>query len=201
SVRLYLRQLDWYLLHIGPFFSLDQDGAFVWPAMQCGEYALRTLEGDVYVKSVTVGGQPVEGAKLDLRNGAPGELEIILGTGTGDVVGTVKWPDAIPGAAQPPVPAVRAVLVSADGYTSNTGARSADIDASGQFQFHFVPPGRWLVFVSPNSDEDLWQNMTFVKELQSRGATVDLEKKGSAHVEVSPFTAEDIERAIEKVKP
>jgi hypothetical protein len=43
--------------------------------------------------------------------------------------------------------------------------------------------------------------MTFVKELQSRGATVDLEEKGSAHVEVSPLTAEDIERAIEKVKP
>jgi hypothetical protein len=202
SVRLYLRQLDWYFIHNGPFFSPDKDGAFVWPTMQCGEYALRTLsEGDVYVKSVTVGGQPLEGAKIDLRNGAPGELEIILGAGTGDVVGTVKWPDAIPGAAQPPAPAVRAVLVSADGHTSNTGARSVDIDASGQFQFHFVPPGRWLVFVSPNSDEDLWQNMTFVKELQSRGATVDLEEKGSAHVEVSPLTAEDIERAIEKVKP
>ena len=202
SVKLFLQQLDWYFIHYGPFFSLGRDGGFVLPAMQCGEYALRTLpEGDVYVKSVTVGGQPVEGAKIDLRNGAPGEFEIVLGAGTGDAIGTVRWPDAIPGAAQPRVLAARAVLVSADGHTSNTGARSMEIDASGQFQFHFVPPGRWLVFVSPNSDGDLWQNMPFVKELQSRGAAVDLEKKGSAHTEVWPLTAEDIERAIEKVKP
>jgi hypothetical protein len=202
SVKLVLQQLDWFVANYSPRCSPDRDGDFVQQNVQCGEYVLRTAsEGDVYLKSVTVGGQAAEGGKIDLRDGAPGEIEIVLGAGTGDVAGTVKWLGSVSSAAQSRVAAARAVLVSADGSTSNTGARSVEIDANGQFQFHLVPPGRWLVFVSPSFDEGLWQNMPFVKEIQSRGAVVDLEKRGSAHTEVSPLTTEDIARAIEKAKP
>jgi hypothetical protein len=43
--------------------------------------------------------------------------------------------------------------------------------------------------------------MPFVKEIQSRGVIVDLDKKGSVNIEASPLTAGDVAQAIEKAKP
>jgi len=138
---------------------------------------------------------------VDLRNGPPGEIEIVLGTGTGEVTGAVRWPDANAGAPPVLVSAGHAILVSPDGPTGNTGARSVEIDPNGRFRFPFVPPGRWLVFVSPSFEEGLWQNAEFVKQLATRGMPVDLPSKGAEHVDAPPLTAEDLDRAVDKVRP
>jgi Carboxypeptidase regulatory-like domain len=195
-------QLDWYQTFYKPLISPDKDGGFRLTSAPAREFVLRPINaGAAYVKSVTMGGQPLENGKIDFRNGASGELEIVLAADSGDVAGALKLPEAVPGSPAPRMRATRAVLVSADAQTSNTGARTVELDASGQFVFHFVPPGKWLVFACPAFDEGLWQNMPFIKEIQSLGVSLDLEKRGSQRVEVAPLTAEDIERAIQKVRP
>jgi len=201
-IKLVLQNLDVFLFDFTRHFSVEHDGSFTQINMQCAEYVLRNgADGDVYVKSATIGGRPVVGGRVDLRNGPPGEIEIVLGTGTGEVTGAVRWPDANAGAPPVLVSAGHAILVSPDGPTGNTGARSVEIDSNGQFRFPFVPPGRWLVFVSPSFEEGLWQNAEFVKQLATRGMPVDLPSKGAEHVDAPPLTAEDLDRAVDKVRP
>jgi hypothetical protein len=134
----------------------------------------------------------MEGGRIDLGNGPAGEVEIVLGTGTGQIDGTVRPPAPLP-------PGVTAILVSADGVTANTGARSAAIDQAGRFQFRFVPPGRYFVLSATDFDEDLWQNMEFVQQIRERGVSVDVAAKGTASVEVPILEAADLRHAIEKV--
>jgi len=196
AVKLDLQQLDWAWVDSSPHFSPGQDGTFLLNSMRCGEYVPRIVsQGDYYLKSVTIGGRPAEGGRIDLRNGPVGEIEMVFGTGTGELTGTVRWPDPVPGSEATILQASRAILVSDGGTTGNTGARDVEIDPHGQFRFRFVPPGRWLVFASPAFDAGLWQNADFVKHISSRGAAIDLDKRAAAHAAVEPLTAEDIERA------
>jgi hypothetical protein len=116
-------------------------------------------------------------------------LEVVLAKGTGTVGGTVAAGSGM-----------QAVLVAADGETGAMGARGVEIDPAGQFQFPFVPPGHWRVFAAPSFDEGLWQNAEFVKQIENRGVLVELEKKGAAQAQVSMLSADDIERAADKVK-
>lgn len=200
QVNFLLQQLDWNYLQFSPGFSSGSERAFLLRNMQSGRYALRIAsEGDVYLKSVSLGGHPVEGAVLDLRSGPPGEMEIVLDTGTGEVTGAVHWPDPVAGA--PRLEAARAILVSADGSTSNTLARSEGVGADGKFHFRWVPPGRWLGFVSPTFDEGLWQNANFVKEIADLGVAIDVDKRRAAHAEPTPLNPDDIQHAVERIKP
>jgi hypothetical protein len=201
SVKLHIDWLDWFQFPFASVATPAADGAFVFPFRPAGEYVITLApESDVYIQSISYDQREVEGGRLDLRNGAAGDVEIVLGTGTGQVEGGVHWPDLAPGAPPPPLPpGATAVLVSAGGVTGNTGARSAEIDQSGHFEFRFVPPGRYFAFVSPRFDEGLWQNMDFVREIQASGVALDVTKKGSAKVEVPMLTNDDVRHAIEKV--
>ena len=198
SLKFLLQEREFYMLEVSLHFSPKADGTIQLSTRHFGNYALRMdSQGDAYIKSVSLGGHPLEGAQLNLDHGAAGEMEIVMGVGAGEIAGAIRWPEAV--AEAPPVAATHAILVSADGVSGNTGARSVEIDPAGQFRFRFVPPGRWLVFVSPEYDEGLWQNAEFVKQIESRGVAVSLEKKGMAHADVAPLTSEDIETAVAKV--
>jgi hypothetical protein len=151
------------------------DGTFVFNRLAAAETALELIPpGDYYLQSATFNRREVENGRLDLTSGVSGELDIVVGSGTGTVSGTVH---DLAGSAV-------AVLAPATGVTGNTGVRSAAIDQNGRFQFPFVPPGRYYVWAVARYDWDHWQNMDFVTQMQERGVAVELEKKGSAQVEV-----------------
>jgi hypothetical protein len=201
GVKLHIDWLDWYPFNFASNAAPAADGTFVFSTKPAGVYVISLApESDLYIQSISYNQREVEDGRLDLSNGVSGDVDIVLGTGTGQVEGTVHWPDAVPGAPPPPLPpGAAAVLVSASGVTGNTGARSADIDQSGHFQFRFVPPGRYFVFVSPQFDEGLWQNIDFVQQIRDGGVSVDVSKKGSATTEVPVLTNDDLRHAIEKV--
>jgi len=158
--------------------EIRADGTFAFGRIAAEQTAFElTPPGDDYVQSAMLNQREVEGGVLDLTAGGPGELEIVLGTGTGTVSGTLEPQDGWRGE-------VVAVLAPAAGVTGNTGVRSAAIDQSGHFQFSFVPPGRYYVWAVANYDADHWQNMDFVSGMQARGVAVELEQKGSAQVEI-----------------
>lgn len=130
---------------------------------------------DYYIRAATLNQREVENGRLDLSAGGPGELEIVLSTGTGTVNGRVR--DAAGLAAE-------AVLAPASGVTGNTRARSVEIDAEGRFRFQHVPSGRYYVWAVPHFDDGHWQNMDFVTRMQTRGIAVELEKNGAVEVEI-----------------
>ena len=201
TARLHIDWLDWFQFPFASVAAPDADGAFTFSLKPAGEYIISLApDRDLYIQSVVYNQHSAEGARIDFTNGLAGDVEVVLGTGTGEVKGKVQWPEAIPGVAPPPLPpGATAVLVWADGVTGNTGARSASIDLSGSFQFHFVPPGRYFAFISPRFDEGLWQNIEFVRAISGRGASIEVRAKGEASVEAPILVYGDIERARARV--
>jgi hypothetical protein len=186
GVHILLATIDSFLNQATINFSPKSDGSFLLTNLTCNLYAFSlNPPGDLYIKSMTLGGKPVNGTTLDLRSAPPGELDILLARGTGAIVGTAEG-----GAG------MQAVLV-ADG---ETGARGVEIDGDGHFQFSFVPPGRWRLFAAPAFDAGLWQSAEFVKEIENRGVLVELEKKGAAQVQLKILSADELQSVIDKVK-
>jgi hypothetical protein len=156
--------------------------------------------GLFYIQSISYNQREAANGKLDLTMGATGGLEVVLGTGTGQIDGSVQWPDAATGGPAPTYAGeLTAVLVSQTGVTGNTGARSADIGQSGRFRFKFVPPGRYFVFITPGFDAGLWQNRDFVNLVAGRGAAVEMAPMGSAQTTAEILSAEDVRRAIDRL--
>jgi protocatechuate 3,4-dioxygenase beta subunit len=199
---LQLEMLDWHLFRMKLDGTLSGDGVLAYRELRSGQWVLTLApNGDAYIQSITCGQHDLIAGKMDLTNGPCGELNVVLSTGTGQVDGTLHWPEAAPGEPPPWMGGeVSAVMVSADGETGNTGARCAGIDANSQFQYRFVPPGRYLVFATVNCEEDLWQNRDFITQVAGSGLAVELQKQGSVHIEVPILSAEDVQRAIEQVR-
>jgi hypothetical protein len=193
--------LDFFFFRLYTTATPATDGTFAVRSLRAGVYAIRVLpDRDLYIRSVFYNHHEAGGGIADLSGGGGGELEIVLGTGTGQVDGTIHWPDGVSTAPPPPLPPnAVAVLVSAGGVTGNTGARSVEIDPSGHFQFRFVPPGRHFAFVSTGFDIDLWLNMDFVRRVAMAGVSVDMPAKGNVKVEVPILSAADLDRAIARV--
>lgn len=180
--------------------SLDGDGAFRLQGVPAAVFAVSFMPvKDLFIQSIIYNRQMVEGGMIDFTNGAAGDVEIVLTTGTAQVDGTVRWPESTPGAPPPTRPKLTAVLVSADGRSGNTEARAAVVDPSGKFQFHFVPPGRYYVGAIPQFDSHLWQNMEFVRQLSPRLKLVELAKKDSVQVEAPILDSLDIQRALDEL--
>ena len=155
--------------------SIPSDGAFEFHQLASAPTALRlSPPGDYYLQSVTYNQRDVPGGVLDLTGGDGGDLEVVVGFGTGTVNGTLDGEDR--GAV--------AVLAAAAGVTGNTGVRSAAIDPGGRFQFPFVPPGRYYVWAIAHFDPDHWQNLDFVTQMQQRGVAVEVSERGTAQVEI-----------------
>ncbi len=201
SAKLRVDWLNWFQFPFTLVTLPADDGKFVFPLRPAGVHVITLApEHDIYIRSISYNGHEVEGGRIDFTNGAVGEVDIVLATGTGQVNGTVHWPDSAPGAPPPPLPPnAVAVLVSAAGVTGNSGARSVSIDPAGHFQFPFVPPGRYFAFISQRFDEGLWQNADFVQQIAEWGASVDVPEKGSATVEVPLLSGADLDRAVAKV--
>lgn len=161
------------------------DGSFQVGGLTTGRYAVDLVApGDLYLESIAYNQRDVPGGILDLSNGAAGELAVVLASGTGQIGGTIRWPDAVPGATAAVPGNIMAVLVRADGVTGNTGARVIGIGQAGGFQFRNLGPGRYYVWAVTHFD-DQWQNMDFVTQMEGRGVAVDLPEKGSAQVEIT----------------
>ncbi len=200
NFSLQLEKLDWYRFNPSARFSLNPDGSFTFQNVVSGEWVLTAPPGEFYIQSISYNQREAANGKLDLTMGATGGLEVVLGTGTGQIDGSVKWPDAATGGPAPTYAGeLTAVLVSQTGVTGNTGARSADIGQSGRFRFKFVPPGRYFVFITPEFDAGLWQNRDFVNLVAGRGAAVEMAPMGSAQTTAEILSAEDVRRAIDRL--
>jgi len=168
--------------------TTPKNGAFSFRGLPPRRFAVLTNPG-FYVESVSADGRELPGGIVDLTHGVPGEIEIVVGQAAGQIEGSLHL------SGDAAFPEATAVLVSADGQTGNTGARSAAIDPGGRFRFSPVPPGRWYVFAVPHFEEGLWQNMEFVSAMSAQGAAVTVSGNTGAPVEVSLVSMDDLNRA------
>ncbi len=129
----------------------NTDPRFQVPGLVPGSYRVRVSSSDLYIKSVTRGGDPVPANKIAIAAGE-NTLEIMLAGDHGQVYGTIREP----GTGRP-LPLARVAL------KGSRGLRSEQADQTGRFQFGKVIPGKYQICawadIRPEAvaDEGSWE--------------------------------------------
>ena len=153
--------------------EVQADGSFKIDNAPAGVLQLEVdPQSGCFLQSATFNQRDLEAGRLDLTGGGGGELDMVLGSGTGTVTGSVQGD------------ALVAIIASANGVTGNTGARAAPIDQNGRFQFSFVAPGKYYVWATLRFDAEHWQNMDYVTQMEDGGTAVEVSKKATVQVEI-----------------
>ncbi len=180
----------------GPFFmplphgETAGDGTFTLTGVQPGRWRL-SLSGTSYIKSVTLGGQPVSPYDLDIGAAAPGPLVIVVGTHVASV--TVHIVDA------PPDRQVAAVIFPEDAARLGAGLeRAGTAMGTDQVRFGGLPPGRYRVFAADIPQPwPILQRPDLLRALESRTAVIEAPEGGQASTTVEIIPRQEVMRAIE----
>jgi hypothetical protein len=135
---------------LGPGASapVDADDTFQLKKISAGRYVVGLSWDTVYVKSMQLGSQSIDGSVLDLSNGSGGAaLTLLLSPATGSVSGTVRDDKGNPAEA-------RVVLVR-DKETGGLHARYASAHNDGVYSFPNLPPGNYKLLAVSEDDADL----------------------------------------------
>jgi hypothetical protein len=106
--------------------------------------------GPAYVKGMRAGSNQIEGAILDLRNGAAGgTLTLVVSAATGDVSGTVSDEKG-------PVTRAMIALLQADwDGTGPSASRFAASKPDGTYHIGSIPPGKYRIAAADEADRTL----------------------------------------------
>ena len=124
------------------------DDTFRLEKVPAGKYVVSLSWDTVYVKSMQLGSQPIDGAILDLSNGSGGAaLTLLLSPATGSVSGIIRDDKGNPAEA-------RVVLVR-DEENGGFPARYATAEKDGAYSFPNLPPGNYKLLAVSEDDADL----------------------------------------------
>jgi hypothetical protein len=183
----------------GPFFlpqsqaQMDKDGAFTLHGVLPGRWRL-TVSAAGFVKSASLGDQPVPPEAFQIAAGAAGPLRIVLGSKLAAVHVEVA------GAA--PDRPVSAVLFPEDPERLGAGIeRASTAMGTGRIEFGGLAPGRYRIFAldSPNPWPIL-QRPDWLKALESSSAAVDVPEGGSINTTLETVPRDELMRALAENK-
>jgi len=143
-------------------------------------FNLPVTNKDTYVKSIRLGNVDVleRGLHLDAETAEP--LEIVIGSATGVLEGTVV------SANKQPVPNVVVALVPEAARRHRTDlVKSISSDASGRFRLDRLPPGDYVAFAFDGVEDGEWQNPEYLTARDSRGTRVRIGTGPSPSVELT----------------
>ena len=135
---------------LGPGRSVPVDAVdtFNLKKIPAGRYVMGLSWDTVYVKSMQLGSQSIDGSVLDLSNGSGGAaLTLLVSPATGSVSGTVRDDKGNPAEA-------RVVLIR-DEETGGFHARYASVHKDGVYSFPHLPPGNYKLVAVSDDDADL----------------------------------------------
>ena len=172
NLRIYLMNEE--LSFASPSGRVNADGTFSIEGVAPDRYRLTTIYmgRGYYVKSATMGGQDVKGKMLDFSAGAAGRIEVMLGSKTASVSGTVSKaaPESLPGM-------VVLVPEGAGAERVNFGPVSrweSAVDQNGAFHLDNVPPGEYRAFAFEEFDANEMYEEEFLKKVEGAGEKVRL---------------------------
>jgi hypothetical protein len=165
--------------------KVDTEGNFVLSGIWPGRYLLRvSAPANLYVKSQRLGSDDVLETPLDLTGGAGGALSLVLGTGTGEVSGTVSSEDGTP------VVSAMVVLIpeSAKRRELQQFYRMATAQA-GAYKLAGVPPGRYKLFAWERIPTFAWMDPDVLKPVESKGKTIEVQEGSKDTVDLRALPA------------
>jgi len=123
---------------------------------------------DVYVKSIQLGTRDVlnDGLRIDDPANIP-PLEIVLGTRSGTLTGTV-----VSEKQKPQANATVLLIPDAGRRRWYDSFRITSTDITGRYTLDRIPPGDYIALSWEELEEDAWMDPEFVKKYESRGTRV-----------------------------
>ena len=147
--------------------ALDETGAFSLKRVPAGRYRVFIQSGALYVKSMRLGGQQIEGSVLDLSNGSGGaDLSVLVSSKVGSITGAVLD-------AHGEVAGTRVVLVP-DGSETPQSRRYANAGQDGTYQFNNLAPGAYKLVAVQDSDTDSVMQMSGLDLYENLMETAEL---------------------------
>jgi hypothetical protein len=182
------------------------DGTFTIADLTPDRYHIRIAnlagrETGYYLKAVRVGGVDAPGHELDLNGGPVENVELILDAAGGSVEGAVVRPTEKPDNLTPPEPGESIVVVVPVKLESGDNVPvDVYLDAAGHFQVSDLEPGIYRLFAVPGYDRGLWQNPEFLRQMTTRGETVEVAEKASVRVDIHALRAADVRLAEQRIE-
>jgi hypothetical protein len=183
--------------------KVNANGEFELSEIDPGQYVLHIegLPAGTYANSVLLNQQDMSGKELDLSQGGQGQLEIVVRSGAGQVDGTLQSnPTPQSNLAVRPVvigsmmPAV--VLVPQTALADGRALLIGGTNPARTFSIPQVPPGHYSAFAVEQLDYNLWQNPDFIRLMQSRGVSVDVQENDRKQVQLSMIPLSDIQQVM-----
>jgi hypothetical protein len=172
--------------------AVGSDGTFELDGVPTGDYQLGAIwlppstgdSGPPYVKSIRMGSIDVLGG-LRINSQPVVPLEIVMGSKTGNLSGTVITRNSQPGSI------VTVVAVPEPEYRRRIGLfRSVAPDSSGRFYLPNLRPGDYKLFAWENAETNTWLDPDFLKIHETRGKSIHIAEGSN---ETATLTAIPIE--------
>lgn len=170
--------------------GVNADGTFRIEDLDPGEYTVRVASGPsgTYVKSISFNRQDITTGVMDVSQGGSVELDVVLRMGAAEVDGTVQTGDSGEAA---PSPRLTIVLVPGNMAPDGSGILFGSTSPGGNFSIRNVPPGRYYAFAIEKWNT-IWQNPDFLREMQSRGTTIDVQERAHLQIQLRTVASDDI---------
>jgi hypothetical protein len=153
AIRVQLSPIEGVVFNV-PNGTPKEDGSFTLENVGPDKYRIGVFNvpPGTWLKSIRVGDQEVLDTGIDVSGGAPGAVQITLGTGVGQVSGMVR------DANQQPVAGLVSLLPDPMKEDRNDLYRTTAADQTGQFTIQNIAPGDYKLFawgdIEPGSNMD-----------------------------------------------
>jgi len=177
-----------------PHANVAKDGAFTFSGVMPGRWRLQVEGLGGYVKSFTIGDQPVSPYGFNIAPGSGGAMRIVMGNQTAQVEGTVSGtpPDGA-GSLWVMVVPEDADRIAA-GHLWGNGA-----DANGHFTINGIEPGKYRLYgIAGVEPWTIQQNSAVLKAMSERGVQLDLEEGAHATAQVEIIPIEEISKILQE---
>jgi len=173
-----------------PTGRVGADGSFTLTSVLPGRWRLN-LGSPNYIKSVSLGSQPVSPYGFNIGPGAAGPLAIVLGTAMGTVMVQV--------AGQPAGHMVTALVYPAEAEGMDAGLERVGAAMGGEvIQMGGLPPGRYrLLATDIQNPWPILQRPDVLHALENRTSLVEVPASGKVSVTLPAVPREDLLRAFE----
>jgi hypothetical protein len=136
---------------------------------------------DVYIKSIRMGTRDVlnDGLRVDDPANIP-PLEIVLGTRSGTLTGTV-----VSEKQKPQANATVLLIPDAGRRRWYDSFRTATTDITGRYVLDRIPPGDYIALSWEEVEEGEWMDPEFVKKYEERGKRIHVNEGGNPSLAIT----------------
>jgi len=172
--------------------KIDSTGRFLLDPVRPGKYRVVVAPSrGLYVKSLTAGGMELADEELDLKNGGPVALTIVLKQGGASVIGSIYSSSRDGGEARP----LQILLVPSP--HRRTSRVYADVsDSSGHFSITQLPPGKYRVLALEPLQPWALSTPSLADKIAALGKEVDLNENEIKAISLDAVSSDIIESLI-----